>query len=388
VSLSIRFVESERQIPADLWQACFPPPLEGRWWFRAMEQGGLEDQFDFFYALVEDEGRIVGIAPAFMMDVGIEMVVPEGVLPLFRLMGKVSRSALYQRTLFAGSPCSDEGVVGLLPGVDRSTALLALHDAFDAESRRRQASMLVWKDFPAAWNQDFAWLKARRRLFSMHSFPGTEAALGASGRDSYYAGLKSSRRYTMQRKLKRSRQMAELSVEAVQFPDSAVLDEVFALFWQTYEKASTRFEVLNRGFFDRLAELELSHFILLRDVKDGALVAFMLCFVQGEHVINKFIGLDYARPKDWSLYFRLWDAVVDWAGARGATAIQSGQTGYRAKIEMGHRLVPMFNHFRHRNPLVHWVYAKVAAGVNWHTLDKDLALYLKAHPEEIPAADS
>ncbi|HVI52404.1 MAG TPA: GNAT family N-acetyltransferase [Candidatus Sulfotelmatobacter sp.] len=384
--LSVRFVASERDVPVDLWAACFPPPLEGRWWFRAMEQGGLDDQFAFFYAVLEEDGgRPVGVAPAFMMNLGIEMMVPEGLLPIARLAGKLAPSLLFQRTLFVGSPCSDEGVVGLLPGVDRDAALDALHVAFDAESRRRKASMLVWKDFPRHWDEAFAGLKGRHRLFSMHSFPGTVAVLGDKGRDSYYAGLKSSRRYTMQRKLKRSRQLVELTVEAVQYPDSAVLDEVFALFWQTYERASTRFETLTRVFFDRLAELDLSHFILLREASSGKLVAFMLCFVQGDHVINKFIGLDYGRPRDWSLYFRLWDAVVDWAGGLGATVIQSGQTGYRAKIEMGHRLVPMSNHSRHRNPLIHWIYATVASGVNWQTLDKDLALYLKAHPDEIPA---
>lgn len=385
MTLSARFVSSEQDLPDDLWQACFPPPLEGRWWFRAMERGGLEDQFSFFYAVLEEDGRPVGLAPAFMMDLGIEMVVPEGMLPLMRFLGKLLPSLLYQRTLFIGSPCSDEGVVGLLPDVDRDAALAVLHAAFDAESRRRGASMLVWKDFPAAWDEAFVRLRRRHRLFSMHSFPGTVASLGDRGRESYYAGLKSSRRYAMQRKLKRSRQLADLSVEVIQRPAPDVLDEIFALFWQTFEQASTRFETLTRIFFGELAALDISHFVVLRDRETGRMVAYMLCFVQERHVINKFIGLDYARPRDWSLYFRLWDAVVDWAGGLGASEIQSGQTGYRAKIEMGHRLVPMSNHCRHRNPLMHWIYAKVAAGVNWNTLDKDLALYLAAHPDEIPA---
>jgi len=33
------------------------------------------------------------------------------------------------------------------------------------------------------------------------------------------------------------------------------------------------------------------------------MLAFMLCFDMGERVINKYIGLDYGRPKEWSLYF-------------------------------------------------------------------------------------
>jgi hypothetical protein len=115
------------------------------------------------------------------------------------------------------------------------------------------------------------------------------------------------------------------------------------------------------------------------------MVAFMLCFAVAGRTINKFIGIDYDRPKDWFLYFRLWDAVVDLALAQGATSIQSGQTGYSAKIEIGHDLEPLTNYVRHRNPLVHWIYRTVARTVNWDTLDDDLAVFLKAHPDQRPS---
>jgi predicted N-acyltransferase len=157
---------------------------------------------------------------------------------------------------------------------------------------------------------------------------------------------------------------------------------VFGLFWQTYENASIRFERLNRRFFDLLAAEPVSHFVLLRERGSGDLVAFMLCFALGDLVINKFIGIDYARPEEWLLYFRLWEAALDWSLGRGAAAIQSGQTGYAPKIEIGHALTPMSNHARHRNWLVHRIYAAVAGAITWSTLDADLARYVKAHPDQ------
>ncbi|MHB8744469.1 MAG: hypothetical protein ACYC9L_15290, partial [Sulfuricaulis sp.] len=113
-------------------------------------------------------------------------------------------------------------------------------------------------------------------------------------------------------------------------------------------------------------------------------VAFMLCFKLGDHVINKFIGIDYQKPKEWFLYFRLWAAAVDWSLAQGAKSIQSGQTGYAPKIEIGHELVPLTNYCAHSNPLIHWIYATVTKTVNWNTLDEDLAIYLKAYPHLRP----
>jgi hypothetical protein len=106
----------------------------------------------------------------------------------------------------------------------------------------------------------------------------------------------------------------------------------------------------------------------------------MLCFETPGHLVNKFIGIDYRTPREWMLYFRLWDAALEHALALGARVIQSGQTGYRPKIELGHELVALTNYGAHRNPLIHWIYARVAAEVDWHTLDPALAAAVQTRP--------
>jgi hypothetical protein len=110
-----------------------------------------------------------------------------------------------------------------------------------------------------------------------------------------------------------------------------------------------------------------------------------MCFRSGACLINKYLGLDYTKPKAW-LYFRLWDAAVDWALSEGFTSIHSGQTTYPAKIEMGHELIPLVNYVWHRNPLFHAIYGRIAGGLDWAKLDEGLASYLKAHPAEAAAA--
>ena len=171
-------------------------------------------------------------------------------------------------------------------------------------------------------------------------------------------------------------------------PDTATLDEIFALFWQTYEKATTRFEQLNRRFFELMAQCPPSYFVVLRARADGKMVAFMLCFLLDGKAINKFIGIDYRQSQEAFLYFRLWDAAVAWACSAGARVLQSGQTGYSAKLMLEHRLEPLTNWCVHRNRLVHAVYRHVAASVSWATLDSDLALHLAAHPLSARAAST
>jgi hypothetical protein len=333
------------------------------------------------YAVLHQGDAALALAPCFLMNVPIELVVPPAIMPIFRLLGKIAPASQYQRTLFVGSPCSDEGTVGFLGPVDRRQALLALQDALQQKAWESNAPMLVWKDIPSELASDMEWLAAHCGLFPLTSFPGASMTLPGGTKEAYYAAMKASRRQKIRRKLRKSEEAVQLTVEVIHRPAPAVLDEIFALFMQTYAKAETKFERLNRRFFELIAEKPVSHFITLRD-PTGAVVAFMLCFALGHHLINKFIGIDYSRPREWVLYFRLWDAVVDWALAQGFSSIQSGQTGYSAKIELGNQLVPLTNYCRHRNPLIHFIYKKVAATISWETLDEDLAAHLAAHPED------
>ena len=381
--LEIYWVNSESDIPPDLWERCFPPPFEGRWWYQALENCGIQDQFTFQYGVVRSQSGPVAIAPAFLMDVPIRLVLPPAFLPMANLLGRLLPSALYQRTLFIGSPCSDEGSVGILPGEDRLEVLRCVHQSMKLQGDKFNASVLVWKDFPQSFSEDFSALAKTEGMFPLVSFPGTLIRLLGASKEAYLGSLKASRRNKLKKKLRLAAEAPVVS-EVLQRPGAVMLDEIFSLFWQTYEKGTTKFERLNRRFFDLVSAQPHSYFIVLREQTTNSIVAFMLCFALGEHVINKFIGIDYRQPKEWFLYFRLWEAAVDWAVSHGVRSIQSGQTGYAPKIELGHELVPLTNYCTHKNRLVHWLYANAAKSVNWDTLDTDLAVYLEAYPESRP----
>jgi hypothetical protein len=378
---SVQLVGSEAQIPPALWDACFAPPLEGRWWYQVLETCGLDDQFTFAYAVIYRGGDAVGIAPLFEMNVPLAIAVLPSLRPLIGALEKLLPSLFRPRTLFVGSPCADEGTVGLLPGVDRRGALACLQGALEAEVRRRGASMLIWKDFPQSFEDDLQWLAGQHRMFRMVSFPNTAMSFPTSRKEDYFAALKSSRRYKLKKKIHQSREKADLRVDVVQAPDERTIEEIFGLFRQTYERSATKFEKLNKRFFELIATKPTSHFVILREQRSGDMIAFRLCFDMGDHVINKFIGIDYSRPREWFLFFRLWDAGVDWALSRGATSVQSGQTAYGVKIEVGHKLVPLTNYGLHRNRLIHGIYRAVARQIRWQTLDDDLADFLRAHPD-------
>ena len=373
------WAERSEDVPSDLWTQTFAPPHEGQWLYRALERSGLEDQFRFRYLVLRQGDRDVGLAPTFVMDVPLRLVAPPSMQRVLEIVGRFIPSLLFQRTLFVGSPCSEAGHVGLVPGIDAVTALTCVDDALRRELRASRASLRVWKDFDVQESVALAAMAQASGLFPVVSFPGTAVELSSRSKEGYLGSLRKKQRHLFKKKLRRSRALVDLEVEVVQSPGDDTLDALFALFLQTYEKSKTKFERLNRRFFELVSQEESTRFIILR--ADGKPVAFMLCFECAGQLINKFIGIDYRRPREWLLYFRLWDAALDLALSSGATRIQSGQTGYGPKFDLGHRLLPLTNFVAHPNPLLHRLFALVAQRVDWNTLDAALSAILVAHPE-------
>lgn len=380
----VEWHQSVEAISKDLWQECFAAPYEGKWWYSALERAGLDDQFKFMYGLVSYNDKPVAIAPAFLMDVPIALVIPPALLPVFNVLGKIFPSLLYQRTFFIGSPCSDEGRVGCVSGANAPEIFASINESMRSQANQLGATMRVWKDFSQQQDGALSPLLKDGGLFHLVSFPGTHLHLDGKSKNDYVASLKASRRNKLKKKMKQAED-APVYVELVAQPSSEVMDEIFSLFWQTYEKGNTKFEQLNRRFFDEISSYENSYYVVLRKSESHEMLSFMLCFKLGEHVVNKFIGIDYSQPKEWFLYFRLWDAAVEWSYSVGATSIQSGQTGYAPKIELGNEMVALSNYCQHRNPIVNFIYKMVAKTINWDTLDPDLAIYLKAYPELKPS---
>jgi len=364
---NVRWVSRAASIPATLWESCFTA-VEGRWWYEALEDGGLEDQFEFAYAILEKEGQPIGLAPTFVMNVPMELVVP----PMIAKVLRVIPALRYQRTLFVGSPCSDEGSIGLLPGHSLADIVVPLQDALTRRAKAKNVAMTVWKDFGELQKPALEGLCEARGLFPMVSFPGTAVELASGGFEGYLKTLKSRHRYLLKKKLKHGLVPGALAVTVVQQPDEETLQELYSLFLQTYEKGKTKFEKLTFEFFRQIALKPESHFILLSDGQTGKMAAFMLCFLLGDKAINKFIGIDYHVGKQSHLYFQLWEQAVKWSYSVGATRLDSGQTGYRVKRELGHQLVSLDCYCRHRNPLLHRIFGAVAKGITWQSLDPDL----------------
>lgn len=370
------------EIPRTAWADCFPLPNQGLFWFSALESAGISDQFTLFFGVLRDNGAPVGIVPAFVFDLPIELVVPPA---LERLTAIAERSLLRKftrlRTFFIGSVAGEEGHIGLSGHCALEDVAALVHAAARRQASKAGAALLVWKDFPEGDRNALDVLVGSSNTFRMVSYPGSSIPLMGGGYDAYLATMQSRRRYKMKEKLRRGAARLPTTSSIIRRPSNAEILQMFALYWQTYQRGKTKFECLTPEFFAAIAEADESTFIIQHHRQSGQMLSFMLLFDLGERVINQFIGIDYAATDGGFPHFQLFASAYDWACTTDARVMQSGQTGYMAKLELGHELVPLWNYCEHRNPIVNWIYRQVAGRITWDALDDQLREWLTAHPE-------
>jgi hypothetical protein len=383
--LDLVWHQRTKDIPDAVWADCFGLPHEGLFWFRALEAAGIENQFTFFFGLLHDGGAPIGIVPAFVFDLPLALVLPDAIAGI---AARVERSLLRRfgrvRTFFIGSVAGEEGYIGLARSYRLRDVVGVVHAAARRQASKSGAALLVWKDFPEADRDALDTLTDLTGAFRIPSYPGSSIALMRGGYETYLRTVSSQRRHKMRKRLSRGAAMLPLTTTVVRQPSAAQLREIYALYEQTYRHGTTKFERMTPQFFAEIAKFDGATFIVQHHRETGRMLCFMLLFDLGERVINQFIGIDYASASGGFAYFQLFASAYDWASTTGARAMQSGQTGYMAKLESGHALVPLWNWCEHHNAAVNRIFRTMAQRITWDTLDEQLREWLVAHPRALP----
>jgi len=375
-------------IPDAVWKDCFAPPHEGLFWFQALEAAGMRE-FAFHFGLLREAQSTIGIVPAFVFDLPPDLVLPDSAA---RIASFLRRSPLRKlsriRTFFIGNVAGEEGHIGLKEGYALPDVAAFVHAAARRQASQAKAALLVWKDFPECDRAALDALAEKNGVFRMPSYPGSSIPLLPGGFEACLKAMPAQHRHKMRKRMRTGATVLPMTSSVLERPSDAELGEIFALYEQTYARGTTKFEHLTPDFFARIAGFEGARFVVQRHPESGRTLAFMLLFDLGERVINQFIGIDYKATQGAFAYFRLFAAAYDWACTTDARVMQSGQTGYMAKLESGHTLVPLWNYGEHRNSAVNAIFRRVAGRITWETLDDQLREWLLAHPEALPHPNS
>ncbi len=118
--------------------------------------------------------------------------------------------------------------------------------------------------------------------------------------------------------------------------DRIYTDEVHQMYTEMVSRSDTKLELLPRKFFPAMVR-ELQGECKLCVAKEGDnILAFVLCLVTEEELSPLFAGYNYARNREFDLYFNLMYVAVGEAMASGKKIIKLGQNAdYCKNVKFG-----------------------------------------------------
>jgi predicted N-acyltransferase len=155
-----------------------------------------------------------------------------------------------------------------------------------------------------------------------------------------------------------------------------VLAELYSLYVNVYEQRETHFVLLTADFFAALLGDSAAGGVLFLYRRAGNLIGFNLCFVQGDMLVDKYIGFRYPQARDSHLYFISWFQNLEYALAHGLRFYVAGWTDPQVKRALGARFTWTRHAVYARNPLLRALLRRTR-----HRFESDLAWYQEASDE-------
>jgi hypothetical protein len=139
-----------------------------------------------------------------------------------------------------------------------------------------------------------------------------------------------------------------------------------------------RFERLPAAFFANVLEGMRGRTWCVLYWLGDSLVAFNMLLDAPGRVIDKELGMRYDVARAYNLYFLSWMTNVRYCIARRIPVYQSGQGLYGPKLRLGSRLLPQWQYFRHRNPVLNTVLRLVSRITRLDRSDPEIQAMLRS----------
>jgi predicted N-acyltransferase len=292
----------------------------------------------------------------FFLDQDLLQGAGPRVRAFFKRLRKVMPRLAVWRTLMVGC-AAGEGHLGLgEDDADQAAMCTLLHRVLKQYARRSHAKMVVLKEFPAEYRPALEKFAANGYV-RIPSFPMVRLAIDYADFEAFAEKvIGKATRKDLRRKFKKTAPDSEnpVSMEVVE-DITAVVEEIYPLYLQVYERSEMRFEKLTKEYMCRLGQEmpETVRFFIWR--LRGKAVAMSLCMLQGDRIYDEYLGLDYELALDLNLYFVTLRDVLDWSMKQGLKWYYSSALGYKPKLHFKCELVPLDLYVTHTSRLVNQV---------------------------------
>jgi hypothetical protein len=318
------------------WSQAFAAERKDRRYYELVEDT-MHPEFDYrYFAVKDDSGTVCAVQPFFILDQDLLVGASRKFGALIGNIRRLFPGFMRLRTLMVGC-VAGEGHLDAAEELPRRALARTLAAAITRHARRLRAPLIVLKEFPASYRTPLGSF-LERGFTRVPSLPMTRVSIDYPSFDDYMKrALNSAARTKLRRKFRAasSAQPIEMSVVGDVTP---IIDEIYPLYLNVYDRSKLHFERLTKGYF------------VWR--QDGRIVAFAECMLQGRAFYAEYIGLDYAVAIDLHLYHYAYRDMVSWAIANGYKEFRSSGLNYDPKLHLRHRLDPIDLYVRHTSQIL------------------------------------
>ncbi len=349
VSFSVEVATRAELESCPVWRSMFAGERKDYRYYEIIEDT-LPDNFEYrYFAIRDDAGRIRAVQPFFLIDQDIL----EGVRPEYvrwaSFVRRVNPRFLKLRTLMVG--CSaGEGHLACADDLPATTAAETLSRDIVKHARALGADLVVLKEFPACYREALACF-VKAGFSRAPSMPMTMLNIDYDSFDTYIAtAMSGNARRHFRKNLKAT--AGECISMSVTDDVTGLVDEIYPLYLQVYERSKLHFEKLTKDYFRLLSVRMKDKVRFLLWHRGNRLAAFGMYMVQGDQLFSEYLGFDYAIALDLHLYHYIMRDMTTWAIGHGFKWFRSSGLNYDPKLHFGHRLDPIDLYVRHVSPMV------------------------------------
>jgi len=359
---------SIRRIDPALWDSINAP--YGLYWthrFLSCVDSGVADA-TYWYLLVYCGSELVATAVLSSFVVSLDLLLPGYVQQLCHAIRRVYPSFFRLRMLFCGIPVSiGKHTLAISDKVRAEPVLDELNRHMVRIARENGIRHLCFKEFAESDFPDIRLLQ-NHGYIRAHSIPRVRLDMTWSSFAEYLQSMRHGYRRKIRQSLRKigitdhgspmagsgngDADLPRLVVDRFCPENTTRMHELYA---EVMQRTTVKLEVLNRRFFERLAETmpqDLT-WLCLQD-KDGVQGAALLG-KNGPRLNFLLVGFDYEHRDQYQTYFNLLNGIIAYGIEQRFESIDLGQTTYQIKQRLGGRAEPVYFYLRCLSPVIHFL---------------------------------
>jgi len=327
--------------------------------------------FDYrYFVLSDDVGVVRAVEPFFLLNQDLLAGVTGWAKVAIDIVRRLWPHFMVVRTLMVGCAAGeghlDEG--DQFPRSDQARHLAAAVVDHAAELGAR---LIVLKEFPTKYRDELACF-LHAGYTRVPSLPMTRLNIDYPNFDVYMISALSRRtRRDFRLKWRATARAPAIELSVVR-DVTPIIDEIYPLYLQVYERSKLHFEKLTKDYFSSVGRLmpDKVRFFVWRQC--GRIVAFAFCMVHGDEIHAEYVGFDYSIAIDLHLYHYAVRDMISWAMARGYKWFCSSALNYDPKYHFRHWLEPLDLYVRHSSTFLNAILKRLLPFVEPTRYDKTL----------------